>query len=220
MIAKDLIDLDIPLLNKADKVSKALELMEEFECSRLPVVVSEGYYAGFIEEKIIVNCDCERISDFRLLGEDGKIDQYSHYYGIIKCALEFDLPLISIKDHQGRYLGVVPTVSAFKMFASSSSLHTPGGIIVLSLNYKDYSVSEIGRIIENSDAQIINSQISIDPNNNDKIWLTLKLNKEDISHLISILKFGGYQIEKYFSTHVNHENTKERYDSLMNYLKI
>ena len=46
MIAKDLIDLDIPLFNKADKVSKALELMEEFECSRLPVVVSEGYYAG------------------------------------------------------------------------------------------------------------------------------------------------------------------------------
>ena len=220
MMAKDLIDFDIPLLNGEDKVSKALELMKEFECSRLPVVVSEGYYAGFIEEKIIVNCDCERISDFRLLGEDGKIDQYSHYYGIIKCALEFDLPLISIKDHQGLYLGVVPTVSAFKMFASSSALLTPGGIIVLSLHYKDYSVSEIGRIIENSDAKIINSQISMDPKNNDKIWLTLKLNKEDISHLISILKFGGYQIEKYFSTHVNHENTKERYDSLMNYLKI
>jgi len=220
MIAKDLIDFDIPFLKKEDKVSKALELMEEFECSRLPVVVSEGYYAGFLEEKIIVNCDGERISDFRLLGEHGKIDQDSHYYGIIKCALEFDLPLISIKDHQGRYLGVVPTVSAFKMFASSSALHTPGGIIVLSLNYKDYSVSEIGRIIENSDAQIINSQISIDPKNNHKIWLTLKLNKEDISHLISILKFSGYQIEKYFSTNVNHENTKERYDSLMNYLKI
>ena len=220
MIAKDLIDFDIPFLKKEDKVSKALELMEEFECSRLPVVVSEGYYAGFLEEKIIVNCDGERISDFRLLGEHGKIDQDSHYYGIIKCALEFDLPLISIKDHQGRYLGVVPTVSAFKMFASSSALHTPGGIIVLSLNYKDYSVSEIGRIIENSDAQIINSQISIDPKNNHKIWLTLKLNKEDISHLISILKFSGYHIEKYFSTHVNHENTKERYDSLMNYLKI
>ena len=220
MIAKDLIDFDIPFLKKEDKVSKALELMEEFECSQLPVVVSEGYYAGFLEEKIIINCDGERISDFRLLGEHGKIDQDSHYYGIIKCALEFDLPLISIKDHQGRYLGVVPTVSAFKMFASSSALHTPGGIIVLSLNYKDYSVSEIGRIIENSDAQIINSQISIDPKNNHKIWLTLKLNKEDISHLISILKFSGYQIEKYFSTNVNHENTKERYDSLMNYLKI
>ena len=53
MIAKDLIDYNIPLLNKEDKVSKALELMEEFECSRLPVVASEGYYAGFLEEKII-----------------------------------------------------------------------------------------------------------------------------------------------------------------------
>lgn len=220
MIAKDLIDFDIPFLNKKDEVSKALELMEEFECTRLPVVVAEGYYAGFLEKKMIINCDGEKISDFRLLGENGKINQDSHYYGIIKCALEFDLPLISIKDGHGLYLGVVPTVSAFKMFASCSALLTPGGIIVLSLNQKDYSVSEIGRIIENSDAQIINSQTSIDPKNNEKIWLTLKLNKEDISHLISILKFSGYQIEKYFSTHVNHENTKERYDSLMNYLKI
>ena len=49
MMAKDLIDFDIPLLNGEDKVSKALELMKEFECSRLPVVVSEGYYAGFLE---------------------------------------------------------------------------------------------------------------------------------------------------------------------------
>ncbi len=220
MIAKDLIDYDIPLLNKEDKVSKALELMEEFECTRLPVVVSAGYYAGFLEEKIIINCDGKKISDYRLMGENGQIDQGSHYYGIIKCALEFDLPLISIKDDQGLYLGVVPTVSAFETFASCSALLTPGGIIVLSLNNKDYSFSEIGRIIENSDAQIINSQISIDPNNNDKIWLTLKLNKEDISHLISILKFSGYKIDRYFSTHVNHENIKERYDSLMNYLKI
>jgi CBS domain-containing protein len=220
MIAKDLIDFDIPFLNKKDEVSKALELMEEFECTRLPVVVAEGYYAGFLEKKMIITCDGEKISDFRLLGENGEINQDSHYYGIIKCALEFDLPLISIKDDHGLYLGVVPTVSAFKMFASCSALLTPGGIIVLSLNQKDYSVSEIGRIIENSDARIINSQTSIDPKNNEKIWLTLKLNKEDISHLIPILKLSGYQIEKYFSTHVNHENTKERYDSLMNYLKI
>ena len=96
----------------------------------------------------------------------------------------------------------------------------PGGIIVLSLNYRDYSLSEIGRIIENGDAKIINSQMSMDPNDNSKIWLTLKLNKEDISHLISILEFSGYQIERHFSAHLNNENTQERYDSLMNYLKI
>ena len=42
MIAKDLIDFDIPFLKKEDKVSKALKLMKEFECSRLPVVVSKG----------------------------------------------------------------------------------------------------------------------------------------------------------------------------------
>ena len=29
------------------------------------------------------------------------------------------------------------------------------------------------------------------------------LNKEDISHLITILKFSGYQIEKYLSTKAN-----------------
>ena len=45
--------------------------------------------------------------------------------------------------------------------------------------------------------------MQIDLKNNDKICLTLKLNKEDISHLISILKFSLYRIEKYFSTQVN-----------------
>ena len=219
MIAKDLIDYNIPLLKIEDKASKALELMKEFESARLPVVAN-GYYAGLLAEEMITNHDGEQINDFRLLGENGNIDQGSHYYSVIKCALEFDLPLIAIKDQQGLYLGAVPTASAFEMFVMGSALRTPGGIIVLSLNYKDYSLSEIGRIIENGDAQIINSQMSMDPNDNSKIWLTLKLNKEDISHLISILEFSGYQIERYFSAHTNNENTQERYDSLMNYLKI
>ena len=219
MIAKDLIDFNIPFLKIEDKPSKALDLMEEFECTRLPVV-SDGYYAGFLEEGMISNHDSQKINDFKLIGENGQVDQNSHYYGIIKCALEFDLPLIAIKNDQGFYLGAVPTASAFEMFVTGSALRTPGGIIILSLDYKDYSLSEIGRIIENGDAQIINSQISMNPNDNGKIWLTLKLNKEDISHLISILEFSGYRIERYFSAHANHENTQERYDSLMNYLKI
>ena len=219
MIAKDLIDYGIPLLKMEDKVSKALDLMEEFECSRLPVVAN-GYYAGFIAEEMIRNHEAEEINDFRLLGKNGEIDQGSHYYDVIKCALEFDLPLISIKDHQGVYLGAVLTAAAFEMFATNSALRTPGGVIVLSLNYRDYSLSEISRIIENGDTKIINSQMATDPKDNGKIWLTLKLNKEDITHLISILELSGYQIERHFSTYLNNEDTQERYDSLMNFLKI
>ena len=66
-----------------------------------------------------------------------------------------------------------------------------------------FAVGLLGKIIKNSDSKIINSLMSIDLKNNDKICLTLKLNKEDTSHLISILKFSGYQIEKYFSTQAN-----------------
>ena len=125
MVAKDLIDFNIPPKNKENKISKVSESKEEFECTRSPFVVSEGYNVKPLE----------------------------------------------------------------------------------------------GEIIENSDAQIIDSQMSVDFKNNDKICLTLELNKEDISHLISILKFSGYQIKKYFSTHVNHGILIERYNSLMNYLK-
>ena len=220
MIAKDLIDFNIPFLKIEDKTSKALDLMEEFECTRLPVVVSAGYYAGFLEEKIIINCDGKKISDYRLMGENGQIDQGSHYYGIIKCALEFDLPLISIKDDQGLYLGVVPTVSAFETFASCSALLTPGGIIVLSLNNKDYSFSEIGRIIENSDAQkieidcyklntILENQkietidyLNIDAEGNDlKVISTFDFKRFNPS-LISI-EFNDYEFNNLMNSEIN-----------------
>ena len=120
MIAKDLIDYGIPLLKSEDKVSRALDLMEEFECARLPVV-KDGYYAGFLAEGMIRNHNGEQINDFRLPGENGEIDQGSHYYDLIKCALEFDLPLIAIKDHQGFYLGAVPTASAFEVYVTGSA---------------------------------------------------------------------------------------------------
>ena len=45
MVIKDLIDFDISLLYKENKISKVSELREEFECIRSPFEVSEGHYA-------------------------------------------------------------------------------------------------------------------------------------------------------------------------------
>ena len=43
MVTKDLFDFDISLLYKENKISKVSELMEEFECIRSPIEVSEGH---------------------------------------------------------------------------------------------------------------------------------------------------------------------------------
>ena len=93
MIAKDLIDFNIPFLKIDDKSSKALDLMREFECTRLPVV-SDGHYAGFLDESMIINYESQNINDFNLLGENGIVYQTSHYYDIINflCSLTFLFP--------------------------------------------------------------------------------------------------------------------------------
>ena len=53
-----------------------------------------------------------------------------------------------------------------------------------------------------------------------RIYLTLKLNRQDVSGFKATLERFGYEISASFSELDHHDGLKERYDALMSYLNI
>jgi acetoin utilization protein AcuB len=221
MIAKDLINYMIPPLKPSDDLAKAREWMEELRVTELPVS-DHGKFIGLITEEQILDApfDIIHVEDADILITEAIISQEQHYYELLKKAYTLGVRMIAVLDENSQYIGVVSVEDVVEAFASSSSVQNPGAILLLTMEMRDYSLSEISKIIENNEAIVLSSHMLPHPTETGKIQITIKTNKEDISHIASNLDSRGYHVSRSFGNRKDLEEDQDRFDSLMRYLKI
>jgi len=78
-------------------------------------------------------------------------------------------------------------------------------------------MSEIARIIEESNAKILSSYITSVPDST-KMELTIKVNKNEIDGIISDFERFEYKIMASYQESGSQEDMMQRYESLMRYL--
>jgi len=221
MIAEELINQMIPPLKPSDSADKAIVWMEELRSNQLPVV-ENGKFIGFISEEIILEKGSieESVGDFPLIGEKCTVTKATHFYDIIKIASENKVQLVCVLDDDGSYFGVITVQDTIASFAQTAAVQASGGILVISMNANDYSLSEISRLIEAEGAKILSSSIKNDDFDSSMLRLTLKINRTDLSRIVATLERFGYKIiARYQETNVT-DNQKERLDILLKYLDI
>jgi acetoin utilization protein AcuB len=124
-----------------------------------------------------------------------------------------------VVDEQENYLGVITMEDLIQYFASRFSFAEPGSILILEMLRNDYSLTDIARIAESDDIMILASFVNSIPESN-RIYVTLKLNRNDVSSFRASLERFGYEIAGAYATQDYGDNLKERYDALMSYLNI
>ncbi|MCG8310555.1 MAG: CBS domain-containing protein [Cytophagales bacterium] len=221
MIAEDLINQMIPALKLTDTAEKAIIWMEELKTNQLPVI-DNRIFKGLISEDIILESnDLDRkIGDFKLLAEHCYVNEEQHLFDIIRLAHECESEMVAIVDHKGEFLGVSGHEDAMKAFSNTLAVQGQGGILVLAMRYIDYSMAEISRLVESDDAKILGFYLSQDQKNPNNIFLTLKINKEDLTTIVSTLERFDYKVVAKFHESNNTDTEKERLDNLLNFLDI
>ena len=104
-------------------------------------------------------------------------------------------------------------------YANSFSFTEPGGIIVLEMNRIDYSLSEIARIAEAENVSILSAYLTSNPDTT-KVYVTIKINQQEIQNLIATFERYDFTIKASFTEETYLEDLKERYDALMSYLNV
>ena len=95
-----------------------------------------------------------------------------------------------------------------------------GAIIVLELNERDYSLSQIAQIIESNDVKVINLNVASSADSH-KLEITIKLNSNEISSVIRTFERYDIPIKKWTANSDSIDQFyQERYDLLMKYLTI
>ncbi len=221
MVAKELISEVIPVLNTSDTGQKALNWMEVFRVSHLPIVNNEEFL-GLISDIDIydINDPEQPIGNHKLslIKPFVRLDQ--HIFEIIDLASKLKLSLIPVLDDKNIYKGVVQASDLMWKVAEMSSLREPGGIIVISLLQNDYSLSQISQIIESNGARVLNLYIS-SPSESTKMEVTIKLNTYNLAPIIRTFERYDYEISNWHGDDDTLDSFySDRFDSLMRYLDV
>ncbi|MFZ1751627.1 MAG: CBS domain-containing protein, partial [Saprospiraceae bacterium] len=142
-----------------------------------------------------------------------------HIFEVMTKMGRYKLTMIPVIDEKENYLGVITMEDLLQYFATHFSFAENGSIVILESTKGDYSLAAIARIAESEDISILSSFLNTVPDTN-RVYITLKLNRQDINVFKASLERFGYDVSATFSEVGYHEGLKDRYDSLMSYLNV
>lgn len=220
MIAKQLISREIPALALQQTGKDAFYALSECHVKHLPVT-DGGRLVGVISEEDIFNHRLhEPLSeyDFSVL-RHFSVAEDDHVFEVMRVMGENRLTIIPVVDAEGQYLGLVSQNDLLRSFANTTSFAEPGGILVLEMPARDYSLAEIARLVEEEDAKILSSFVSSELQS-EHIEITLKLNRHDLGRVMASFERHEYEVKEFYDETEHSDSLRERYDSLMAYLNI
>jgi CBS domain-containing protein len=221
MTAKELISGAVISLRPGDIGSDALSLMDELRVSHLPVV-NDLEFLGLISDSDIYNKGeyDQPAWDHKLTLNRVYVYEDQYIYDVIRLFSEQKLTLLPVLNAKNQYAGVITLADLVYHLATITSVDNPGGIIVIEVNEKDYLLTEIAGIVESNDAKILSLYVTSHPEST-RLEITLKVNRIDIGAILQTLYRYNYTVKASWSNSDSFtDGLQDRFDSLMNYLKI
>lgn len=221
MQARDLISDIIPSLKTSDTGQTALNWMEIFRISHLPIVNNQDFL-GLISDTDIydLNQPDEPIGNHPLTLFKPYVTAGQHIFEVIALVSKLKLTVVPVLDEKGHYKGVITVNDLVRHIAELSSMDQPGSIIVLEMLERDYSLSQIAQIVESNNLKILSVFITSPPDST-KLEVTLKLNSSDISSVIRTFERYDYDLRQWVSADDALDRFySERLDMLIKYMNI
>jgi acetoin utilization protein AcuB len=219
LIAKELISQTIFPINTSDTGEEALQLMQVYHVRHLPIVNHEQLLGVVSEEDILIHNTVDAVGTYRLSFLRPFCFENDHLFEVMAKMGRFHLTIIPVIDAEENYLGVVTMEDLLQYFASNFSFSEPGSILVIETARGNYSLAEIARIAEAEEIIILSSFVNAIPDTH-RIYVTLKLNRQNINAFKASLERFGYEISATFSEAGFNDGLRDRYDALMTYLNV
>ncbi len=221
MLAKDLISDLVPALRTSDSGLDALNWMEIFRVSHLPIVNNKEFLGLITDTDIFdLNKPEQALGNHQLSLSKPYVFYNQHIYTVIEIASRLQLTVIPVLTENKEYMGLITQTELLKNFSNIIAAQTPGGIIEIEIPSYDYSISEIAQIIEDTDTKVLSFYVNQDENSG-VLKITIKFNREDISPVLRAFDRYDYNVTASFSeSNSIDEVVKKNYDALIRYLDV
>lgn len=220
MLIEQLISPIVPTLLLTDTGSKALFLMEESNLTQIPLLAEEKYMA-LVQENDLLDWDTPEspLSKATFLTYRPAVFASGHPYEAMRVAHQQNLSIVPVVDNENKYLGAITRDDLLRYITENSGVDNPGGIIIIELDPRDYSLSEIARICESEEVIVISTQLFTNKVTG-KIEITLKTNRTDLQGLAATFERHNFIVKNVYGEQAHYEDMQDRYNLLMNYINM
>jgi len=219
MLASQILHTGFPSLHLTDRVSLALQLMDEYDVQHLPVL-SEDHYVGLIAKSDLLDVEEDQsIATIQDQFANLSIKGEEHFLVALKMAAEREFSLVPVINEQSELLGVITLANLIQQLSRFVGNEEKGGVIVLEISRRNYSFGEISRLVETNDALITQCNTFTEPETG-LIIITLKVNKIEISAIVATFQRYDYAVRYYFGEESYTNELKDNYNHLLAYLNV
>jgi predicted transcriptional regulator len=220
MLAIELNNNIIPRLQLEDTVGKALQLINDFKVSHLPVV-SEEKFLGLISEDDLLDAGNKKMLIQLLQNDfiDISINENAHFLQAVNISNQYQTTVVPVVNEEKEFLGSISGASLLRTLGNFSGAQQIGGIIILEMEKNQFTISEISRIVESSEATILHLNTMVQPETG-LLTVTIHINKKELSLVVAAFERYEYDVIYYFGEEKFENEIHSNYRHLMNYLDI
>ena len=220
MLAYELITEEVPSLKPTDTGKKVLDWMEDLRISHLPVV-NKREFLGLVSyaDMLDLNDTKKTLNNLGVSMINAYVREDYHIFDVLKVISNHNVSAVAVLDAENNYMGVITADSIIQKIAKMPFVHEPGGIIILEINIRDYSLSQIAQIVEGNDAKILTLYVNSHPDTT-KMEVTLKVNKDELAPILQTFARYNYTVKATFHQVHKGEDLKNRFDEFMHFLNI
>jgi acetoin utilization protein AcuB len=219
MLAKELINYNIPVLKLNDKVSKALGLLNDFHLANLPVVTNDTFL-GLISETDLLDVDSSNTIDTL---QDSFVQAFvpasDHFLTAVHVSIQYDTTIVPVINNNSEFEGSITVSDLLKTLGNFSGAGEIGGLIVLEMNRAQFAISEISRIVESNNCTILHLNTTTDSNTG-LLTVTIHTNKKEIDSVIATFERYDYTVVYSYGSEKSADEINSNYQNLMSYLSI
>jgi hypothetical protein len=217
MFIKDYISKDYPAFNISDSIEEANEIAQEFGYTHV-FVKKKGIYQGAISQSFLEESPEGNLASLAIHFEKFAILDDGHILDSIKLFHTFNANVVPIISKDEKYRGYLSCDDIFSEFSKYPLFSENGALLVVQINEKNYSMTEICKIVESNNAKIygcyISSIIEYD------IQVTLKISSDNLSSIDETFERYGYNVVHKYYDDEKEELLKDRFGFFQKYLEF
>lgn len=217
-LSKELLSTEIPYLTPTQTGESVLSLMEEYKVGYLPLV-EKGKYLCLVSER-----DAYRLEEMHTpIGKAWyfapSVKISSNVLDALQKMTSNNVCTLPVVNEENDYLGVITQKKLLDAIAKLLGSEKDGSIIVLEMLSQDFVVSEIARIIESNNTQIINlNSYTVEF---DKINVAIKIDVEDLEPISRSFERFNFHIKAIFSKQaIVDDVAQKRLEELFYYINM
>lgn len=220
MLLQQLLSPDMPTGAPSDNIDYISSLFFASKMQQLPMV-DDGRYLGLLEEKDLpaLQDEPERLNDHPYENFRPAISINAHPFEALRIMHQHGLSLLPVLNEEQEYAGSLTKEDLVKYLIENMGIDVTGGIIVLEMEPRNYSLSQVARICENEQVLILGAQVKTNVLTS-KLELTIKTNTTDLSAVIQALERFEYTVLDTYGDQKIENDIVDRYKLLMNYINM